>query len=96
MKCEIKKVGTVGVDVGMILIADPSKIEDLPRYDKMLKQKSKYFPDEVKVLCRQIGEDWKSMVNCGGFGGDGIYPVYATICNGQVEKIEIRMKAKAK
>ena len=82
-KCVVKKVGTVGVDAGAILVSDPAKLSESKEValTDLLRRKK----------CAQIGRNWNSSVLCEMGYGDAIYPVYATICGGTVTNVEIRM-----
>ncbi len=87
--CKIVKVGTVGVDTGVVTIIDPAKMGGLPSFQEMVKKHAKFIPMRG---CKAVGKGWNSHVTCVTKGGDDIFPVYATICGGVVSKVEVRFE----
>jgi hypothetical protein len=89
LACKIVKVGTVGVDAGVVTIIDPAKMDKLPSFQEMVKKRAKFIPSRT---CKAVGKGWNSHVTCQTKGGDGIFPVYATVCDGVVTKVEVRFE----
>lgn len=91
---ERKLIGNIGVDAGLCWIGDPCYI--LHNRDGLPKDVGKNWSE----FCDKIGdEDFHIFktdlgraglgVCLGGFGGDGVFPVYATYRDGLIAKIEV-------
>ena len=94
MTKRIKKIGTIGVDSGTIIISDPCYLIDDEWGEEDYK---KEVVDNWYKLTHQIKNDvgaYKAIISETGYG-DGVFPVYATIGKDEVseeervEKIEI-------
>ncbi len=92
-----KKVGYCGVDSGQIILVDPCYVmadrgakgkavagKDQITYDKMLETTNETNAQEV-IFAGIAGNG----ILVRGFGGDGVYPVYAKIENGMTKEIKI-------
>lgn len=81
----MKQVGVVGVDSGLLRIIDPSYLSDY-REDILPKIGNKIVYQENFGL---VGPTGKSLV-VGGFGGDGIFPVYVEEKDGLVQSLIVK------
>lgn len=85
---ELQQVGKVAVDSGMLVVGDPCMLNTLP--------------ENWEDFCKAVGEKdshqfelpvgFHSAVMVGGFGGDGVFPVYVKWVNGIVTELVIRFQ----
>lgn len=72
------RIGTVGVDSGMIRIIDPCYQPDETYLDRLDNGR---FPTREQigspVSCEPLGIELG--LDIGSFGGDGVYPVFALV-----------------
>lgn len=91
-----RKVGSFGVDAGLVWIGDPCYILHTE------KEPPKSIGENWSDFCNRLGNDYPTKKSFGfnmgheGLGmclstgwGDGFYPVYARILNGRVMQIFI-------
>ena len=92
-----KKIGVVGVDVGLVIIGDPGYlIHTEPEIESTLGKDWEEFcnllAEEERPAMKQftfpLGNPGLAVVVSSGFG-DGVYPVYAEIENGVIKKVTI-------
>jgi hypothetical protein len=99
MKNERVLLGRCGVDSGQIMLVDPCYVLD----HQPDGNRDEYFAvcgaHDVKCDCTTHEyEDWHKGIGgetaqggvvVGRFGGDGCFPVYANIVQGEVQSVEI-------
>lgn len=104
MENGIKKIGSVGVDSGQVIITDPCYLKgfennEFTANDEEVKkmQESGNFPYSYEGACArtlseqqggEIGLGEQGVVSSSGFG-DGEYPVYAEYSEGRVKALRI-------
>ena len=84
IKTEVLQIGEVGVDSGQLFIGDPCYLKEVSMDDL-------YTECSKVTLSKQRGgviSLTDGVAVSTGFG-DGVYPVFAEICNGRVVKVWI-------
>jgi len=89
-------IGNFGVDSGQVMIGDPANLGDFENDDYGDNSKYSYSYSgacEATLSERKGGvlynEHSAGVAVAVSTGGDGVFPVYATIDNGMITKIEI-------
>jgi hypothetical protein len=91
-KVVTKLIGTVGVESGQILIIDPRHtgnplLNDLSRWATLMTE-----DEGAEIEVANHPQEFGTAVTFGGFGGDGIYEVFATYENDRVVSLSIDLK----
>jgi hypothetical protein len=104
-KTKRMKVGVVGVDSGQVIIIDPCYLHPPVENRAGGWEEEKHYKECMEVgtptgreftingeTCEELigaGSVYNGLAVASHTGGDGLYPVYATIRNGNVVKLEI-------